>query len=378
MIQIPGRIPLFIHPFFWVTAALIGWINSGTLFGLFIWMGIVFVSILFHELGHAITAVAFKQKTNIQLVAFGGITSYDGPNLKHWQQFIIVLNGPLFGFSLFLFATFALQFTWSPLWAAIFKMTQVANLFWSIINLFPVLPLDGGQLLRIMLEGFFGVKGYRVSLLIGALFSVIAALGFFVMQNFLIGSLFFLFAFQSFDLWRKNRVATGEDRDETIRLRLVEGEIALAAGNHAKAEQIFLEIKDKTTAGLFHTQAMQYLAFLKIQAGEKEAAYQLLVPIAAYLSDQGSCLLHELAAEHKNWDLVAKLSAECFQIAPTQEMALNNARAFAYLHQPKYAGGWLQTAAANGALQIEEILNEELFQAIKHEPEFEHFIRPLQ
>lgn len=376
--EISWRIPVTIQPFFWVTAALIGWMNSGTLFGIFVWMGIVFVSILFHEFGHAITAALFKQKAAIQLVAFGGLTTYDGPKLKFWQQFIIVFNGPFFGFLLFAFATFILQFEWSPLWTAIFKMTQLANLFWSILNLFPVVPLDGGQLLRIVLEASFGVKGYRASLLFGTVFSCVVALGFFVLQNFLIGSFFFLFAFQSFDLWRKSKISTGEDRDESIRLRFLEAEMAMAAGKHKDAERIFLEIKDKTKSGLFHSNAMQYLAFLKAHAGNKEEAYQLLLQVTDQLSNEGSCLLHELASAHQNWDLVTKLSATCFQIAPTQEMALNNARAFAHLGQAKFAGGWLQTAAMNGTLEIGNILNEETFQAIKHEPEFEQFIRPLQ
>ena len=95
------------------------------------------------------------------------------------------------------------------------------------------------------------------------------------------------------------------------------------------------------------------------------------------MSIEGLCLLHALAAEHFNWDLVAKLSAECFQFAPTQEMALRNARAFAHLRKAKPAGGWLQTAASNGTLEIENILKEEPFQAIKLEPDFQQFIRPL-
>ena len=96
MIEIPGRIPLAIHPFFWLFAAVIGWINSGTFLGMFIWVGIIFVSVLFHEFGHALTAVIFKQKARIQLVALGGVTMYDGPKLNAWKQFIITFNGPLF------------------------------------------------------------------------------------------------------------------------------------------------------------------------------------------------------------------------------------------------------------------------------------------
>ena len=145
MIVIPGPIPIAIHPFFWLFAAMIGWLNSGSFYGTLIWVGIIVVSVLIHEFGHALTAVFFRQKARIQLIALGGVTTFDGPKLKFWQQFLITLNGPVFGFLLFLAATLLLQWKIaSPVWYGILKTTQLANLFWTVVNLLPVLPLDGG------------------------------------------------------------------------------------------------------------------------------------------------------------------------------------------------------------------------------------------
>lgn len=45
MIQIKGPIPITIRFSFWITAAIIGFINSFSLFGTLIWIGIIFVSI---------------------------------------------------------------------------------------------------------------------------------------------------------------------------------------------------------------------------------------------------------------------------------------------------------------------------------------------
>src|SRR5690606_38971533 len=96
----------------------------------------------------------------------GGVTQYDGPKLKKWQQFLIVFNGPFFGFLLFAAATFCLQFAWSetPLLKVGLHLMQIANLFWTVVNLLPILPMDGGHLLRIVLEKFFGMKGLRIAL----------------------------------------------------------------------------------------------------------------------------------------------------------------------------------------------------------------------
>ena len=67
-------------------------------------------------------------------------------------------------------------------------------------------------------------------------------------------------------------------------------------------------------------------------------------------------VLHELAAEQKNYPLVVELATVCYQIAPNQKVALRNARAFAYLKQAKPAGGWLQTAWQYGGLNLNSIL----------------------
>ena len=378
MIEFPGSIPVSIHPFFWLFAGLIGWINSGTVIGAFIWLGIIFFSVLIHEFGHALTAVFFKQKARIQLVAFGGLTQFDGPKLKFWQQFVITFNGPLFGFFLFLFATALLQISFPPPILKILRATQIANLFWTVVNLLPVLPLDGGQLLRIVLEAAFGVRGFKASLLIGSLIAVLFALYFFMLQQFLIGAFFFLFAFQSFDSWRKSKRATSDDREEGNKQLMMQAEEALLAGQTAEAKRLLEEVRQKASGGTLAVAAQQYLAFFDYKEGRKKDCYDLLLPIKDQLADDSLCLLHELAAEEKNYPLVAELSAKCYQIDPSQKMALNNARAFACQRQAKPAGGWLQTAWQFGNLNLGEILNEEAFTVFKNDPEFREFVEGLK
>lgn len=380
MIEIPGRIPLAIHPFFWVFAALIGWLNSGTLMGAFIWIGIIVVSVVFHEFGHALTAVFFKQKARIQLIALGGVTSFEGPKLKFWQQFAITFNGPLFGFFLFLFATLLLQLPNShwPLLTKILKATQIANLFWTVINLLPVLPLDGGQLLRIILEANFGVSGFKVSLLLGAIIAGLLSFYFFMMQAFLIGSFFFLFGFQSFDSWRKSRFVTRNDRDESNKQLMMHAEVLIQEGKREEAKKILEEVREKAAGGLLAVAATQYLALFAAKEGKRKEAYDWLFPIKKHLADDTLCLLHELAAEQKNYSLVASLSTEVYQMAPSQEMALRSARAFAYQKEPKLAGGWLQTAWQFGGLDLSAVLGEEEFLMVKNDPAFDAFLDQMK
>jgi len=376
MIMIPGRIPIVIHPFFWLFAFVIGWMNSFSLLGAVIWMGIIFVSVLIHEFGHALTALFFKQKVQIQLIPLGGLTSYEGPKLRLWQQFIITFNGPLFGFFLFLLATAILQahLLHSPVFISILRMIQIANLFWSGVNLLPVLPLDGGQLLRIGLEAIFGVKGFKAALFVGAFLALLLALYFFFVQQLLAGAIFFLFAFQSFSSWRQSRLVVTSDREEDNRALMIALEAAMAQGKMEDAKHLIDQIRSKVSSGVLFLMATQYLSFLLSQEGKRKEAYDLLLPIEKDLEDNSRLLLHELAAEQHNHQLVVELSSDCYQLAPSQEMALRNARSFAILNQSKPAGGWIQAALQFGPLDIKAILSEKAFASVKDNPEFKEFI----
>lgn len=377
MIEIRGKIPLSIHPLFWVTSGLIGFSFTRNLLATLVWVAIVLISVVIHELGHALTAVLFRQKARIDLVALGGLTSYQGPKLRFWQQFLITLNGPLFGFFLFLLASFLIESNWlvTPFWLFFWKSMQAANLFWTIINLLPVLPMDGGQLLRIVLEGFLGVKGFKIALLSSSIIALLFSLGFFVLQQILVGSLFFLFAFESFDAWRKSRHAIALDRDEKIAIFLQKGEMALRSKKLEEARAIFEKICEKSKEGVFFSLAAYNLSLVDVEEGKNKEAYLRLVPIESFLSDEAKALLHHLAAIEKDFETVARLSDISYQLHPTQEVALRNARAFAHLKKARFAGGWLQTAIEFGGLDPLKLLEEKEFFQLKQDPEFMPFIK---
>lgn len=368
-------IPISIHPFFWVFSVLIGYLMSSSIYGTAIWVVIIFVSVLVHELGHATMALIFKQKPKIELIAMGGLTSYHGKKLKYYQQFLIVLNGPLFGVGLFVLATFVLwlHVFQNPTIVASIKIFQVVNIFWSIVNLLPVLPLDGGQLMRIALEGFFGVKGFKLSFLIGFVIAGIIALGSFVIRNYLMGALFFLFAFQSFDMYRRTRNITKADIDQKFTDELQKAQRFIEQGNKEEAEKLLLDLRNRTHEGLIYNQATHVLALLAFEKKETNKAYEYLLSIKDKLTDEDICLMHNLAFEENNYKLVTELSSSCYKLSPTKKVALINARAFAILGEARPAGGWLKTASQFDNLDIKNILNEKYFDKVKNDASFKNF-----
>jgi Zn-dependent protease len=145
------RLPVRVSPWFWLIGLVSGWDASPTLDFRLVWVAVLFVSILVHELGHALVARYFGARDGrIVLYGFGGLAINTG-GLKRWQRIVECFAGPGAGFLLFgvvfLLARFALDpMTMSPLAQAGLRNLEWVCLWWGIVNLLPVYPLDGGQI----------------------------------------------------------------------------------------------------------------------------------------------------------------------------------------------------------------------------------------
>lgn len=222
-------IPVRVHPLFWLIALLLG--SSGALIEIPIWIFVVFVSILIHELGHAFALRRYGVRSHIVLHAMGGLTipestpwgtGYASVSPSPKQEIVISLSGP---FSGFLFAALImlgvrlaggmlltsklLGFLPLPLTAIMpFGGTVVSifvtmllwvNVFWGLINLLPVFPLDGGQVARNILIQYDPWDGVRKSLWLSvAIGAILALVGLIAFNSIYMAILFGLLAFQSY------------------------------------------------------------------------------------------------------------------------------------------------------------------------------------
>lgn len=381
LIQFRGRIPLTIYPTFWIFAALIGYLNSMSFVGTLIWIGIIFVSVLFHEMGHALTALACGRHPRIELVALGGLTYHEGSrSLPFWKQFFIVFNGPLFGLILAVLATLLLHVPAlsEGIPGSIISLTRLVNLFWTVVNLVPVMPLDGGQLLRLIFEKLCGAKGFRYALITSLVVSLLLSLFFFATQGFLIGALFFLFAFQSYDLLRKTCHFSVEDERDVLKEKIVRIEESLQKGDKAAVAALCREVRTLAHKGVIFETATQYLAFIEYEEGHLEAVYELLSPLKKDLAGDVLCLLQKAAFEVKDFALVAEAASSCFQTLPTVETALLSAYAHAQLKQVTASVGWLQTAIDEGLEDAAQVLANPLLDPIRGNTQFQEFQKHLR
>ncbi len=196
------RIPVSIHWMFWVIALLLGTgfqaggMGPGEGQRLLAWVPAVFISVLAHEMGHALLFRKFGGRPSIMLYGMGGFASAPGKYTRP-QMILIAAAGPAVGFAIWLLtkhfiAPTAIQ---ANFLVRVFVGSMIAiNFWWSLLNLFPVLPLDGGRIF----EAVVGGHNHRVVGLVGMVTAIVGAawafqtgflifpilLGFLAFQNF--------------------------------------------------------------------------------------------------------------------------------------------------------------------------------------------------
>ncbi len=119
--------------------------------GIALWVAIAFVSILAHEFGHALVYRAFGVQPTVVLHGFGGLTF--GRSLPVAKDLVVTLAGPLTGLAIGLPLAYvgANVHISDPTVAVALGMAVFINVFWSLLNLLPVMPLDGGNALNAFL-----------------------------------------------------------------------------------------------------------------------------------------------------------------------------------------------------------------------------------
>ncbi|WP_395752393.1 metalloprotease [Prosthecobacter sp.] len=172
--------PVIIQGMFWLNAALMGgaisaqsqleWLQVLT------WVAAAFFSVMIHELGHALAMRNFgDRRVGIILFAFGGLAQ--GSQLRTRRESLIVsaagpglqiLAGLVVGWAMSLWQA-------PPLWLYLLLANfTVISLFWALLNLVPVLPLDGGHLCRTLLGPGKQTQALKISLACAVALAVVS------------------------------------------------------------------------------------------------------------------------------------------------------------------------------------------------------------
>lgn len=142
--------------------------NSYKLF--FIYFLITFI----HELGHVLVAVVFKLRIGkIKLLAIGFNAEIDDLDYTtSLKEFLITIAGPLTYF----ISNFVLNYFYEIDFISYNALIQAKtiNKFELIFNLLPMIPLDGGRILKIIIDNFITTKkSLYCALTISMIFTII-------------------------------------------------------------------------------------------------------------------------------------------------------------------------------------------------------------
>ncbi len=195
-----GPFPVRVQISFWLATLILGissYLDEPTL--IFTWILVVFFCIMLHELGHAVVARMLKLDPVIQLYWMGGLTIPTRyRRLTPWQDILLSLAGPFAGFVLggiMLVTVFLLPQSTPDIVFEIWFQVLWATIGWGVINLVPMLPLDGGHIMRGIYQWIRHTTDERVPLIISIGVGVLVALAaiYFQEQYFMVYALFFSF-----------------------------------------------------------------------------------------------------------------------------------------------------------------------------------------
>lgn len=210
-----------------------------------LWVVIGMVSILLHELGHALVARAAGTAPAIALAGLGGVTSYrPSPRTegRSWSL-AIGLAGPAVGIVLGLVAVgFGAPccgvVTGASTGEFALSVFVFVSLVWSVLNLLPILPLDGGQALAALLPGTARQRQVRaaiVGVVVGGLVTAAAVAAGLLFAAVIVG----LLTWQNISVWRDARGATATaELADAGDLRAARDALAAGQGDAATAAEV--------------------------------------------------------------------------------------------------------------------------------------------
>lgn len=191
-----GRIPVRIHPVFFLLAGFLGLQHTRPA-SILVFVALVLVSVLWHELGHAVAFRAFGYDSSILLHGMGGLTMpvTDRP-LPPAKDLAVSLAGPVAGIAVGLAAlllgdpSFGSDSQAGLVDVALADAVWV-NLGWGVLNLVPILPLDGGRVMASLIDLATKGRGARparyVSIGVGLALGALALMNGLVFGALLLG-----------------------------------------------------------------------------------------------------------------------------------------------------------------------------------------------
>ncbi len=137
---------------------LIPILAASVLWGYYQELLITFLLVLIHEMAHCKIAQYYHIPIQeIELFPFGGVVkTVEDLGAEPYKEILIALGGPISNFILLAAGYFLMEIT--PLEGSLMNTFLFTNILMGGFNLLPILPLDGGRVLRGLISHYWGIK----------------------------------------------------------------------------------------------------------------------------------------------------------------------------------------------------------------------------
>jgi stage IV sporulation protein FB len=162
-------IPVRFNLSFLLVAAVFMYGPGRSISSILMLMGILAISVLVHEFGHALAFKLYGLESEISLMGFMGLTAPNSSRqLTNTEMLVVSGAGPAAGLLLAAFAYMIRDTFFHSAFNHPLDLVVMVNVWINLLNLVPIFPLDGGRIMKSLLElasPSYGEKAaYAVSL----------------------------------------------------------------------------------------------------------------------------------------------------------------------------------------------------------------------
>jgi len=342
-------IPVFVSPMYLLLLVMFGYRNP--LQGVILAVAIT-ISLLVHEFGHALVARRLRHDPAIMLHGFGGLTSRSRTG-RDVEEAAIVAMGPASGLALGLLVYGVWQLLlhnhWLTPWTdLILRALLLPSIVWNLLNLLPLWPLDGGQLLKLGTGRWLSAAtSARITHGVALVLAGLLALYCFQTERFFSLIIVLFLGFQNVQALQGRRAEGAAPRTSPLALELVDNAAAaLSRGEYKEA------------ARLSH----QARAQEGVSPALMERIWEILGTATVRLGEHEEALAYLRRARPKDNVRTATLEA-LTQLGRTEELAEIQKRWANTVHAPRMAG-WLTAALAFIVLALTLVFTTRLFDMV--------------
>lgn len=329
-----------VQPGFVMFMALIV-IVYGDEFGLWLAAAIAVFTII-HELGHAVSARHNGAHAEISLGFLAGYASYAPTRpISRLGHAVISFSGP--GIHIATSVAVLLALGANPLDPSSFDDTAAASAIWwagpviGVLNLIPILPLDGGHIVLQGLDRLIPGRSHRVMLLFSIGVTGLAAIIMFVNPDLRGFGIFIAFLMVT----QLQMLGAAKEPQSPW----ISAHNALAAGKENRARRLLI-------AALSHSRPDNVPRALALEAGQLRALVELLPEPKPFGDPTNEYLLANILISLGEFEEAAHYAAGSFERNPNTLSASAVARASGALGDHATAIGWLRAAADVGTSPV--------------------------